>query len=334
MSFDHSSSRNSKTRSERGSVMVREDRSRAAGTERAPRRPIDGVLLLDKPVGLTSAQAIARVKWLIGCEKIGHAGTLDPDASGLLVCLLGRATRLASFAEAGSKDYSGSIELGVTTSTDDLAGTVFERRAVTSTEAEVRAVVNRFVGPILQVPPQVSALKVAGERAYARARAGLTSELAPRPVTVERFTVRRYDRGTIEFDCTVSKGTYIRSLARDIGAALGCGGALGSLRREASQPFFVSRAVGLDGNLQAAILPWAELFPAMPRFTVTPLEGRALLQGDRGVLARLPAPGGSETRALYATLADGPLGLVEWTAAGWRIGVNVPPPVDRVAGVG
>ena len=123
---------------------------------RPARRAIDGVLLLDKPIGISSAKAIARVKHIVGCQKIGHAGTLDPDASGLLVCLLGRATRLASFAEAGSKDYSGSIELGVTTSTDDLAGTVLERRPVTCTDEDVRVVVDRFVGEILQVPPQVS----------------------------------------------------------------------------------------------------------------------------------------------------------------------------------
>jgi len=290
------------------------------------KRAIDGVLLLDKPVNMSSAQAIARVKRLLRCEKIGHAGTLDPDASGLLVCLLGRATRLASHAEAGTKVYSGSVQLGITTTTDDVSGDVIESRPVRAAPDEIAAAALRFTGEILQVPPQVSALKVAGERAYNIARAGLTAELKARPVTVERLVVSNIGPDTFDFVCTCSKGTYIRSLARDIGAALGCGGALKSLRREASRPFTVEQARGLDGGLEAGILPWFELFPSIRTVELPFADGERVWNGDLGALRRIPPPPNGELRAVYRVRGEAPSGLLEWTPEGWRIVVNVTAP--------
>jgi len=161
---------------------------------RRERRALDGVLLIDKPTEMSSAQVVGKIKWLLRCEKIGHAGTLDPGASGLLVCLLGRATRLAAHAESGVKTYSGTVELGLTTSTDDTSGEVLSRAAVAVTADQIAQVAARFVGTIEQFPPKISALKVGGKRAYALARQGIDVELKPRPVTVLSCGSRMYNQ--------------------------------------------------------------------------------------------------------------------------------------------
>jgi tRNA pseudouridine55 synthase len=275
---------------------------------------------------MSSAQVVGKVKWLLGCEKIGHAGTLDPGASGLLVCLLGRATRLAAHAEEGRKIYSGTVALGVTTTTDDLAGEVLTRAEVRVREEQLEAVLPRLRGEILQLPPQVSALKVGGERAYALVRRGEEVALKPRPVTIYSLTLSNFQGDTFDFRCECSKGTYIRSLARDIGAALGCGGALKSLRREASWPFSVAQGTRLDGELTTAILPWFDLFPDTPRIEL-PLPGAlGVWNGDLRALARIPEPRVGQERALYAAQGGQPAGLLRWDGTGWRIGVNVSVP--------
>jgi tRNA pseudouridine55 synthase len=211
--------------------------------QRGPRRPTaaDGVLVVDKPAGWTSHDVVARVRRLASTRKVGHAGTLDPMATGVLVVGIGRATRLLTYIVGADKEYTATIRLGVTTTTDDAEGetlAVVDASGVTA--AAVVAGAAALTGAIQQVPSAVSAIKVDGQRAYARVRAGEDVELAARPVTVSRFEIHdqrpaRADDGSavLDVDVTVvvSSGTYVRALARDLGAALGVGGHLTALRR-------------------------------------------------------------------------------------------------------
>jgi tRNA pseudouridine55 synthase len=200
----------------------------------------DGLVVVDKPAGWTSHDVVARVRRLAGTRKVGHAGTLDPMATGVLVVGVDRATRLLTYLVGADKDYAATVRLGVATTTDDAEGEVL--RAVDAsgvTPAAVEAATAALTGAIEQVPSSVSAIKVDGKRAYARVRAGESVELAPRPVTVRRFEVlaaRPADHeGTavldLDVEVTCSSGTYVRALARDLGGALGVGGHLTALRR-------------------------------------------------------------------------------------------------------
>ncbi|GAB4084966.1 tRNA pseudouridine(55) synthase TruB [Myceligenerans cantabricum] len=226
-------------------------RARGGQGERPPRRPTapDGFVVVDKPSGWTSHDVVARTRGLAGTRKVGHAGTLDPMATGVLVLGVGKATRLLTYVVGADKDYDATIRLGVATNTDDAEGEVVAADGAADVpDGDLRAAVARLTGDIMQVPTTVSAIKVDGRRAYARARAGEDVELAARPVTVSRFDVLDTrtgaagapDTGTgageipvIDLDVrvTVSSGTYVRALARDLGAALGTGGHLSALRR-------------------------------------------------------------------------------------------------------
>lgn len=211
-----------------------------------------GVVVVDKPAGWTSHDVVARIRRLAGTRKVGHAGTLDPMATGVLVVGLGRATRLLGFLAAGDKDYRATIRLGEATVTDDAQGEV---TAVVSArgvgEREVREAVRGFVGVIQQVPSAVSAVKVDGERSYRRVRAGQDVQLAAREVTVARFDVLGVDRPDparldVEVEVSCSTGTYVRALARDVGAVLGVGGHLTALRRTRVGGFGVDEAATLE----------------------------------------------------------------------------------------
>lgn len=206
-----------------------------------------GVLLLDKPSGITSAKALERIKSRFKIKKMGHAGTLDPMATGLLICLVGKATKLASHFEGGRKVYSGTIRFGVTTDSDDITGvTTSESQEIPSFEV-IKDLCEKFLGSIQQTPPSVSAVKVNGRRAYSLVRdSGITPTLSSRSVEIFRFEVIPEDSRTIRFEIECSKGTYIRSIARDLGALAGCGACLHSLRRESSDPFSVAMAKGFD----------------------------------------------------------------------------------------
>lgn len=207
-----------------------------------------GFLVLDKPEGITSHGCVAAVRRAYGLRRVGHGGTLDPAVTGVLPIALGPATRLLPYLQ-GSKVYRGVVQLGVRTSSDDLQGKVLERQAPPPlADAALERVLDRFRGPILQRPPQVSAVHVDGERAYARARRGETSELSPRAVCIERLVLLGWDPGSgrLEIEVACSAGTYIRALARDIGDVIGCGGALESLRRTAALGFDLSTAVPLE----------------------------------------------------------------------------------------
>lgn len=219
--------------------------SDGSGSPAAPSR--SGVVVVDKPAGATSHRVVGRLRRILGTRKIGHAGTLDPMATGVLVCGVNRATRLLGHLMLGTKTYGATIRLGSSTVTDDAEGDIIASVGAAGIGAEaVTALLPRFTGDIEQVPTQVSAIKIDGVRSYARARAGEQVELAARPVTVHRFDLvgSRRDGDQLDLDVEVecSSGTYIRALARDLGSALGCGGHLTALRRTRVGPYGIDRA--------------------------------------------------------------------------------------------
>lgn len=207
---------------------------------------MDGVLSIDKPLGLTSFDVVARIRKLVGEKRVGHTGSLDPQARGVLVVCVGRATRIAEFLEVQEKEYRATITLGVTTDTLDAGGLILERKDVPLiTEADLERALDGFRGEIDQVPPRVSALKQGGERLYVRARRGESFDIAPRKVIIRELELisREVDSLVIRVRC--GKGTYIRSLARDIGERLGCGAHLSALVRTRNGPHELSSAVPL-----------------------------------------------------------------------------------------
>ena len=215
--------------------------------------PLDGILLIDKEQGWTSHDVVAKVRRLTGQRKSGHTGTLDPMATGLVVVCLGQATRLVEYMTAHDKRYVGEIRLGQSTDTDDAEGRVLAEAPIPEISATTfRDLETRFSGPLSQLPPAYSALKVDGQRAYAVARAGGVPDLKARPVLIHAIALRQTatDRLGIEVHC--GPGTYIRSLARDIGAALGCGAHLAALRRKSVGRFRVDQALTL-GELEALV---------------------------------------------------------------------------------
>jgi tRNA pseudouridine55 synthase len=208
-----------------------------------------GVVVVDKPGGMTSHDVVARVRRLAGTRKVGHAGTLDPMATGVLVLGLNRATRLLGHLTLTEKRYAATVRLGISTTTDDAEGEVLATSPTDHlTDDQIRGALASFVGDVEQVPSAVSAIKVDGRRAYARVRAGEEVTLAPRRVTIHAIDVTRIDLAEpdVDVDVRCSSGTYVRAIARDVGAALGVGGHLTSLRRTAVGPFDVSGARTLD----------------------------------------------------------------------------------------
>jgi tRNA pseudouridine55 synthase len=210
------------------------------------RRPVHGVLLLDKPVGLSSNDALQRARRLLNAEKAGHTGTLDPLASGLLPLCFGAATKFSQASLDADKRYTATLQLGVTTTTGDREGTPVRTAPVTVDRAGIDAVCEGFVGAQAQRPPMYSALKHEGRALYEYARDGLTVERALRPITVQAIDVLEWDADRLVLDIACTKGTYIRTLAEDIGAALGCGAHLAALRRTGSGPLSLAQAVTLD----------------------------------------------------------------------------------------
>jgi tRNA pseudouridine55 synthase len=207
----------------------------------------DGLLVVDKATGLTSHDVVAKLRRIASTRKVGHAGTLDPDATGVLVCGVGRATRLLGHLLLAEKEYEATVRLGVTTSTDDAEGEVLAVRSADGlTDEAIAEAVSSLTGAIEQIPSSVSAIKVDGVRAYARVRAGEAVELAARPVTVSRFDVLERRGDHLDVAVTCSSGTYVRALARDLGEALECGGHLTALRRTRVGPFTLDHARTLE----------------------------------------------------------------------------------------
>lgn len=276
-----------------------------------PRRPTapDGLLVVDKPQGWTSHDVVARTRRFAATRKVGHAGTLDPMATGVLVLGIGRATKLLTYVVGADKEYTATVRLGVTTTTDDAEGEVLAVSDASGVTAQaLDAAVAALTGPILQVPSAVSAIKVAGERAYARVRAGEQVVLDARPVTVSRFDVHERrpavvdGTAVLDVDVTVvcSSGTYVRALARDVGAALGVGGHLTALRRTRVGGFPLDAARTLDElaaepeDVPLTVLPLADAARAtFPVRDLTDAEARALSFGQS-----------------LAPVADGPGGTV------------------------
>jgi tRNA pseudouridine55 synthase len=207
-----------------------------------------GFLVLDKPAGLTSHNCVAKVRRRYGLRRVGHGGTLDPAVTGVLPVALGPATRLLPYLP-GTKAYRGEVQLGLRTSSDDLSGEILEQHPLPPlTRSDLEQALEPFRGSILQCPPQVSAVHVAGVRAYVRVRRGEQLELTPRPVTIERLELLAWDpaSGRLELEIHCSAGTYIRSLARDLGTALGCGGTLAWLRRTRALGFDLESCISLE----------------------------------------------------------------------------------------
>lgn len=255
---------------------------------KVPRQNIDGVLLLDKPTGWTSNAALQKTKRLFNAAKAGHTGTLDPFASGLLPICFGQATKFSSYALHGDKAYRAVLKLGVTTTTGDIEGEVLETKPVAVTLDTILQLLPTFTGQLLQTPPMYSALKHQGRPLYEYARAGIEIERKPREVTIYSLTAENLAGNELTIDVRCSGGTYIRTLAEDIGKALGCGAHLIALRRTASGAFTLDQAVSLaalenqdqDQRL-SALLPPDTLVAHLSRLDVDADTALQLMHGKQ-----------------------------------------------------
>ena len=238
---------------------------------------MDGIVIVNKPTGWTSQDVTARLRRVFQTKRIGHGGTLDPMATGVLPVFVGRATRGVEFFEHAEKIYETVLRLGVITDTEDMSGTVLENRPVNVCEADFLSVLDRFRGDILQVPPMYSALKVGGQKLCDLARKGKEIERQPRPITIYALTCLSFDGETASLRVHCSKGTYIRTLCKDIGEALGCGGCMQSLQRIQAGSYTIAEAISLDHLLEAEapetyLRPVDSLFAQHPAVTLTPKQ--------------------------------------------------------------
>ncbi|HZP59042.1 MAG TPA: tRNA pseudouridine(55) synthase TruB [Opitutaceae bacterium] len=212
-----------------------------------PPKELEGILLVDKPAGCTSHDVVARLRRKLQMKRIGHAGTLDPMATGLLIMLVGKATRASQYLISLDKEYEGTVTLGVVTDSQDADGRVLETRPVPAlTETELRANMKSFLGDQYQTPPMYSAIKIDGVPLYKKARQGEEVEREPRFIRVSAFELVRFDPPRFDFCLRCSKGTYVRTVAHDLGQKLGCGGHLSALRRTAAGKFRVTEALPLE----------------------------------------------------------------------------------------
>lgn len=229
------------------------------------------MLIIDKPAGMTSHDVVDVVRRALGTRKVGHAGTLDPDATGVLVLGVGRATRFLGYAQGAPKRYVATAVFGVTTTTQDASGEVVEEREAAVTRAQIEGALGEFTGPIEQIPPMVSAVKVGGERLYRKARRGEEVERSPRPVTIYDFRCTDFEDSKpprAAFEITCSAGTYVRTLIHDLGHALGCGAHLATLRRTAAGSFDESEAVELEGLSEQHLRPLLDIVRELPRLAL------------------------------------------------------------------
>jgi len=297
----------------------------------------DGVLLIDKPEGISSAAAVATVKRTLGGAKVGHLGTLDPFASGLLPMCIGEATKAAPYLNVSDKRYLGVVRLGVESDTLDTTGTLRPGSEVPRLdEPSLENLSERFRGEIEQVPPAFSAIKKNGVPMYKLARSGREVTLNPRPVVVHDLRLRVIDDEHIGLDVTCSKGTYVRSLARDIGGELGCGGCLERLRRTAFGPFRLEDAAPLDalpdaladGSLQKAVIVLDRALGGMPAFEIDRATAAELRLGRQTALRRLPSPASADPGVRAKVLAEGDLvAVLAPTRVGWKLERIFAPPV-------
>lgn len=272
----------------------RNKRAQAPRPPRPPRLPVHGVLLLDKPVGLSSNDALIRAKRMLNAPKAGHTGTLDPFATGLLPLCFGEATKFSQDLLEADKTYEALVHLGVKTDTGDTEGQVIAESPVATSIEEIEAVLARFRGPISQVPPMHSALKRDGKPLYEYARAGITLEREARDVIIHKLELLDYQAPMLSIRVTCSKGTYIRVLGEDIGEQLGCGAHLNALRRTGVGPLTLDGAltleqfesVGETEDRKAVLLPVDGLLQSFPAVQLTDELARRFLHGQRLPLAK------------------------------------------------
>ena len=263
---------------------------------RPPRKPrdlVDGVLLIDKPVGLSSNDALIKAKRVVNAKKAGHTGTLDPFATGLLPLCFGEATKFSQDLLEADKTYDAVVHLGITTTTGDTEGEAVETRPVIVTVEQIEAALAKFRGPILQIPPMYSALKRDGKALYEYAREGITLEREARPVTIHKLEMLAYDAPMLTIRVTCSKGTYVRVLGEDIGAELGCGAHLNALRRIQVGALTVDGMVTLEqlqahDNPLSLLAPVDALLSSFPRVELTQELAARFLNGQRLALNREP----------------------------------------------
>ncbi|MCL4505890.1 MAG: tRNA pseudouridine(55) synthase TruB [Chloroflexi bacterium] len=266
---------------------------------------MNGLLLIDKSQGMTSHDVVARVRRIINMRAIGHAGTLDPFATGLLILCIGQATRLSEYLIGETKTYTGRMKLGECTNTDDLDGEVIERRPVQVGPEDLQRARDMFSGNITQVPPQFSAIQIGGRRAYKMARSGETVELQARPVRIEALELISAGESEVDLRVTCSAGTYVRALARDIGETLGCGAHLIALRRVQSGPFSLQDAVTLDMLQQAGagwdrcLLPMDRAVDHMPECRLDVAASQRFVMGQSVKLEARAGQVGRELQRVY-----------------------------------
>ncbi|MBR6353553.1 MAG: tRNA pseudouridine(55) synthase TruB [Oscillospiraceae bacterium] len=248
---------------------------------------MNGILLIDKEQDWTSNDVVVKLKGILHERRIGHSGTLDPMATGLLVVFVGRATRAVSFAESDEKRYLATLRLGLTTDTQDTTGNVIERRAVDVSDEALQRMLGRFTGEQRQIPPMYSAIKVHGKKLYEIARKGGELEREPRRIVIHELRLLGREGDDVFLDVRCSKGTYIRTLCHDIGAALGCGGCMAALRRISAGCFSVEDAVGIrgvqalaeNGSIEERLLPVDSLFQSYPACTADAEQERRIRFG-------------------------------------------------------
>lgn len=271
-------------------------------------RAVSGWLVVDKPAGITSTAVVNKVKWAFQAQKAGHAGTLDPAATGVLAVALGEATKTVAQITDALKCYRFLVRLGSSTTTDDAEGSVLDTSDLRPTDAAIADALVAFRGQIEQVPPQFSAVKVDGERAYDLAREGEQMDLAARPLWVDSLTMlARPDPDHVELEMVCGKGGYVRSIARDLGAALGCLGHVAWLRREWSGPFDVAEGVSLQDidrlartdEIDALLLPLERGLADLPELPATPEGAVRLRNGNPGMVIASGIEWGTEAWASY-----------------------------------
>ncbi|MGN7294354.1 tRNA pseudouridine(55) synthase TruB [Rhizobium sp. SAFR-030] len=268
-------------------------------------RPVSGWLILDKPVDFGSTEAVGKIKWLFNAQKAGHAGTLDPLASGMLPIALGDATKTVPYVMDGRKIYEFTVTWGEERSTDDLEGEVTQTSDQRPTEQQIRALMPAYIGVVSQIPPQFSAIKIAGERAYDLAREGETVEIPSREVEVHRLTLLKAETDRAFFEVECGKGTYVRSLARDFGRELGCYGHISELRRSFVAPFAEETMVPLSAlialeeiedrderlaALDAYLVDTSEALSALPQIRISDDQAHRLRMGNPIILRGRDAP--------------------------------------------
>jgi len=298
-----------------------DNQTREAAPPRPKKRDVHGWLVLDKPQGMTSTHALAKVKRAFGAKKAGHAGTLDPLATGCLPIAFGEATKTVPFAMEGRKVYRFTVRWGVETDTDDSEGKTVASSDERPAREAVEALLPRFTGVITQVPPRYSAIKVDGERAYDLAREGEEVELEPREIEVHQLDLVGFDGDTATFETECGKGTYVRALARDMGRVLGCGGHVTALRRVEVGPFHEELLISLDeierlrqgppgeGDLAEKLLPVETALDDIPALAVSGADAARLRRGQAVLLRGRDAPTFSGT--VYVTAQGALVALAE-----------------------